>query len=135
VDEHKLGLVLSGDVLFLLQEEPRIVRGPDVVFVDQSREWPQKPGVWCIPPDLVVEVKSPSQSGKFMERKAADFLKAGVRLVWVIDSKRRKVVRYRPGEEPVTLHENDVLDGEDVVPGFRCPVAEVLAPSDWYSRR
>jgi Uma2 family endonuclease len=134
VDEHKLGLALAGGVLFLLQDEPRIVRGPDIAFVDKARGWPQAPGVWCIPPDLVIEIQSPSQSGKFMDRKSADYLNAGVRLVWVIEPRKRKAIRYRAGEAPLTLQESDVLNGEDVVPGFRCPVAEVLVPREWYSR-
>ncbi|HEV3193614.1 MAG TPA: Uma2 family endonuclease [Polyangiaceae bacterium] len=128
VDEHKLGMVLSADTLFLLQEEPRNVRGPDVVFVDKSKPMPRVHGVWFIAPDLVVEVQSPSQRGKFMLRKSSDYLKAGVRLVWVVDPQTRTVVRYRNGEEPVTLQEHDVLDGEDVIPGFRCPISGLFPP-------
>jgi Uma2 family endonuclease len=133
VNEHKLGAVASADTLFLLQEEPRIVRGPDVVFVDKARNMPRVDGVWAIPPDLVVEVKSPSQRGKFMRRKAADYLKAGVRLVWIVDPDTRTVERLRNGDVPRTLSGHDVLDGEDVVPGFRCAVSELFPPvGSWY---
>lgn len=131
VKEHKLGAVFSADTFFLLKEEPRNVRGPDIAFVDKSRPLPDVDGVWCIAPDLVVEVQSKSQRGKFMRRKAADYLEAGVRLVWVVDPKKRAVVRYRLGEEPVTLSETDMLNGEDVVPGFQCLISELfpLGPS------
>jgi Uma2 family endonuclease len=136
VNKHQLGVVISADTLFLLQEEPRIVRAPDVVFVDKSRRVPRVDGVSTVPPDLVIEVKSPSQRGKFMRRKAEDYLKGGVRLVWVIDPRKRTAVRYRNGEQPITLSEDDVLDGEDVLPGYRCPVAGLLPPlGEWYSRR
>lgn len=132
VEEHKLGAVFSADTLFLLQQEPRNVRGPDVAFVDKSRQMPRVDGLWCIAPDLVVEVKSPSQRGAFMRKKTADYLKAGVRLVWVIDPEKRILVRYRNGDEPVTLQENEIVDGEDVLPGFRCAVSELLPPREWY---
>jgi len=124
VDEHKLGAVFGLDTFFLLQEDPRIVRGPDVAFVDKSRPMPTVDGVWAIAPDLVIEVQSPSQRGAFMRKKVDDFLRAGVRLVWIVDPKKRSVVRYRNGEHPVTLSHDDVIDGEDVVPGFRCPIRE-----------
>lgn len=132
VEKHKLGTVFSADTLFLLKEQPRNVRAPDVAFVDKSRALPRIDGVWFISPDLVVEVQSKSQRGKFMRRKAADYLEAGVRLVWVVDPRTRTAIRYRKGEEPVTLEENDVLNGEDVVPGFECPVTELLPPPGTY---
>jgi Uma2 family endonuclease len=133
VQEHKLGSVASADTLFLLQEEPRIVRGPDIAFVDKARLLSRVDGVWAIPPDLVIEVQSPSQRGEFMRKKSADYLKAGVRLVWVVDPNTRTVARLRNGDEPITLNEHDVLDGEDVVPGFRCRVGDLFPPPDsWY---
>lgn len=131
VDAHKLGNVFGLDTLFLLQEEPRIVRGPDIAFVDKSRPMPEVSGVWRLAPDLVIEVQSKSQSGNFMRKKTADFLAAGVRLVWIVDPKTRTVVRHRSGEDPITLREGDVLDGEDIVPGFRCPVADCFMQSGY----
>jgi Uma2 family endonuclease len=124
VEEHELGAVFSHDTFFLLQEEPRIVRGPDIAFVDKSHPIPAVDGVWAIAPDLVVEVQSTSQWDAFMRKKIDDFLRAGTRLAWVINPKTRTVVRYRPGDAPITLRDSDVIDGEDVVPGFRCPINE-----------
>jgi len=80
-------------------------------------------------PDLAVEVTSPDQSADAMAKKARRYLRAGTRLVWVvwplsehIDVWRREVLTG-----PVaTLNIADTLDGEDVIPGFSYPVAELF---------
>ena len=126
VDAHQLGIIVSHDTLFLLQEEPRIVYGPDLAFFDKSNLPRSLEGVCTIAPDLVVEVQSKSQRGGYMRKKATDFLRSGVRLVWVVDPMPHTVMRYRAGVEPVTLRASETLDGEDVVPGFSCPVADLF---------
>jgi len=62
-----------------------------------------------------------------VEEKVDDYLNAGSRLVWVINSRRKTVTLYRPSTNPIILRETDALDGEDVIPGFRCAVAELFA--------
>jgi Uma2 family endonuclease len=56
-----------------------------------------------------------------------EYLEAGVRLVWVIDPKRRRAVLYRSLSEVRELGEADELDGENVLPGFRCTLSDILA--------
>jgi Uma2 family endonuclease len=78
-------------------------------------------------PDLGDEVASPSQTGPSIEEKTTLYLEAGVRLVWIIDPIRRAVrVRRADGTESL-LTEQDELDGEDVLPGFRLSVARLFA--------
>jgi Uma2 family endonuclease len=62
------------------------------------------------------------------EEKLEDFQKVAIPLVWVIYPRRRKAIVYRPGKPPVVLREDDELSGEDVIPGFRCPLREILPP-------
>lgn len=64
-----------------------------------------------------------SQSVKWMDRKVQEYLNAGTRLVWVIDSERQRALVYRSGSEVTFLDKGDTLDGEDVVPGFRLAIA------------
>ncbi len=78
-------------------------------------------------PDLAVEVISPSDDEDEVAEKAQMWLKAGSLLVWTVDPERRTVTVYRPDAEPVTLDENQEIDGGDVIPGFRCRVAEFFA--------
>ena len=80
-------------------------------------------------PDLVVEVKSPSNSNPEMAAKAAMWLSYGSRMVWVADPQPVTVTVYRPNAAPVTLHEDDILDGGDVLPGFTTPRLAFVPPS------
>jgi Uma2 family endonuclease len=56
----------------------------------------------------------------------ADWLNAGTRLVWVVDPDRKLVRVYRRDGSESTVTDDAVLDGEDVLPGFSCPVESVL---------
>jgi len=81
-------------------------------------------------PDLAVEVASPSQNSDEMAAKARTYLRGGTRLVWVVwpSSGHIDVWRHDRSEGPVTtLNTSDTLNGEDVLPGFTYPVAEVFA--------
>ena len=60
-----------------------------------------------------------------MARKISQYLAAGARLAWVLDPETRTAAVHRPGREVIELGEDGVLDGEDVVPGFRLALTEV----------
>jgi len=81
-------------------------------------------------PDLAVEVASPSQDAADMAAKARTYMHGGTRLVWVVWPRSGHIDVWRPGNlaaPATTLHAGDTLDGEDVIPGFRHPVAAVFA--------
>ncbi len=77
-------------------------------------------------PDLAVEIKSPDDEFDDLVKKAEFYLAYGSRLVWLVYPETRIVAVYQPGKAPVTLTENDVLDGYDVLPGFTLPVRDVF---------
>jgi len=54
-------------------------------------------------------------------------LAAGTQLVWLVDPERREIRIYRQDGSLTVLRENDSLDGENVLPGFTCPVAHLFA--------
>ena len=83
-------------------------------------------GFSTIPPDLAVEILSPSDSRRAAARKARRYLVWGTKLVWVIDPEARTVTVHRPGREPRVIGVNGRLDGEDVVPGFVLPVRRLF---------
>ncbi len=126
VEEHALGFAgVEGG--FLLERNPDSVRGPDVLFVGRERLGETDPERWPeFGPDLAVEILSPSNRPGKMAEKLAQYFAAGTRLAWVIDPRKRTARVYRPGRETRVLNEQDDLDGEDVVPGFRCRLADVL---------
>jgi Uma2 family endonuclease len=122
-----LGDVLAGDAGFTLARDPDTVRGPDVAFISRARAPRPTPIAFApLAPDLVVEVLSPSdRQGEALE-KAADWLNAGTRLVWVIDPMRRQARVYRLDGTLSSLDANGTLEGEDVLPGFSCLLSSVL---------
>jgi Uma2 family endonuclease len=77
------------------------------------------------PPLLVVEIRSDTQSRESQRRKARDYIRLGVKMV-VLVLPGESVEVYRPGREVLVLTENDVLDGDDVLPGFRFPFNRIL---------
>jgi len=127
VDTHHLGRVVAGDAGFKLQSDPDTVRGADIAFVSWERMPQQSPvGFPPLGPDLVVEVLSPGDRPGETLAKIADWLSAGTRLVWVIDSERRLARIYRQDGSESMLGAADSLQGEDVLPGFACTLGAVL---------
>ena len=76
--------------------------------------------------DLAVEVLSPGDRPGQVLAKIADWLSAGTRLVWVLDPDRRVARIYRADGSETLVTAEGSLDGEDVLPGFACPLASIL---------
>lgn len=127
VADHDLGGVLAGDAGFKIATDPDTVRGPDVAFVRREREPDRRArGFPALAPDLVVEVLSPHDRPGEVLAKVADWLSGGASLVWVVDPERRLARIYRADGSETIVAAEGVLDGEDVLPGFSCPLASVL---------
>jgi Uma2 family endonuclease len=128
VEQHGLGEVFAAETGFRLARNPDTVRAPDVAFVARERlPSPDLPtGYPELAPDLVVEVLSPSDTAVQVQAKVEDWLRAGVRLAWVVYPDTRSVVVYRSLSEVVVLGEEDNLQGDPVLPGFSCPVADIF---------
>ncbi len=123
----ELGLVYAAGTGFTLARHPDTVRAPDVAFVHRDRlPTPEPIGFPDLAPDLVVEVLSPGDRPGELLAKIADWLSAGTRLVWVIDPERRLARVYRQDGTERIVGVEESLDGEDVVPGFSCPLGAVL---------
>ena len=129
VATNDLGEVYIAEAGFLLTSDPDQVRVPDVAFVRRDRfdEVGDIDGFFPGPPDLAVEVISPNDRYTEVAEKVEDWLNAGTRMVIVVDSRRRVAAVHLPGTEPITLTEQDTLDGGDVVPGWSMPVADIFA--------
>lgn len=127
VTGKRLGLV-GTEIGFRLTRNPDTVRAPDVAFV--ARERLPKEGVPKkfaeFPPDLAVEVLSPEDTASEVLRKVEEYLTAGVRLVWVVDPATQTVTVYRSLQDVKILTTEQELDGGEVLPAFRTPVAELF---------
>jgi Uma2 family endonuclease len=132
VTEQKLGHVLDSSTGFRWPgrraDRPDNVRSPDVSFVAAGRFPDERVPVGFPPfaPDLAVEVLSPGDRRGDLLEKVGEYLDAGSRLVWVIDPETRTAGAYRSLTDVRAIGEADVLDGEDVIPGFACPLKDVL---------
>jgi Uma2 family endonuclease len=103
------------------------LRVPDLTFVATERlPGGVVEGFLDVVPDLVVEVLSPSDSERAILDKVGEYLASRVRLVWVVDPQERRAAVHRSLTAVRAVSEADALDGEDVVPGFRCVLGDVL---------
>lgn len=126
VRKRRLGRVVGLEAGFIVERNPDTVLAPDVAFVSAARVPASQPKFFDGPPDLAVEVLSPSNSKAEIQRKVAILLGAGCRLIWVVDPKGRTVTEYRPHKEESVLTSADSLSGHDVVPGFVLPIQEIF---------
>jgi Uma2 family endonuclease len=126
--KHKLGEIPGADTGFRLCSDPDTVRVPDVAFIctERYRAVERKQAFCEGPPDLAIEVVSPNDTHSEVDAKVKGWLDAGTRMVWVASPAWRTVTVYRSTTDITTLTEKDDLDGEDVVPGFRCRVSEIF---------
>ena len=104
-------------------------RGPDASWVSPERvagldDEQYRTGQVC--PDFVAEIRSPSNTLAYLQRKMEQYIAAGVRLGWLIDPRNRRVTVYRPGQEPELLDDPAILYGEAVMPGFAFRVGELI---------
>jgi len=128
-EEHGLGETFIAEAGFRVEQEPDTIRAPDIAFVATEHLPPDEALDDWFPtgPDLAVEVVSPTDAWMDVEEKVQEYLRAGSRLVWVVDPQARTVHLYRPDRTVQILAEEDTLAGEDVLPGFRLPVADLFA--------
>jgi Uma2 family endonuclease len=131
VREHKLGRVTSAETCYRLWKNPErrgkdTVRCPDVGFVMLERApKPFGPGYVPFAPDLAVEVVSPGNDANEIHEKVLDYLKYGVRLVWVIYPESKTVFVHHPSGSKI-LTVDDMLEGADVLPGFTLAVKDIF---------
>ena len=111
-------------------DAPAKVRKPDVSFIRSERlpanVWTE--GYSSIPPDLAVEVISPNDLAWQVDQKVAEWLGAGVPLVWVVHPEARAVRVHRGDGRVSWLDAENEISGEEIVPGFHCRVASILPP-------
>jgi Uma2 family endonuclease len=128
----KLGLVCDSSTGFWMNN--RNCRAPDVSFISKARlAGLKKPSAEFFrgAPDLAVEVLSPNNSRREMEERLRDFFESGAQLAWIIDPETESAEICRSMTDRRLLGPGGELDGENVLPGFRCKLSELFAPWPW----
>ncbi|MBF2098476.1 MAG: Uma2 family endonuclease, partial [Gloeomargaritaceae cyanobacterium C42_A2020_066] len=103
---------------------------PDISFFSKER----LRGVAELPtgfldgaPDLAIEVLSPGNTVDEIHDKLVEYFENGTRLAWIIHPSENYVLVYRSAQEPDRLLKSfNSLDGEEVIPGFALPLADLF---------
>lgn len=124
---RRLGRISGGDGPYRLFGG--LVRLPDVAYISYDRlpgrKIPKAP-IPDLAPDLAVEILSRSNTAAEIRRKLGEYFSAGVRLAWIVDPKKKTVRVYTSANQSTLLGDGDTLDGGDVLPGFRLPLARIF---------
>ncbi len=126
--KNRLGRVLTNEVGIHVQQSPARSRGADIAFISY-RTLPAgaaPTGFLTFPPDLIVEVLGDKDSISKLREKIDDYLRFGVRMVWIADPRTRSVTLVPLGEPETVVRKNESLDGGDFLPGFSLPVARLF---------
>jgi Uma2 family endonuclease len=117
-----------------LPEDPGRNRKPDLAFVSYERWAKDRPysprgSAWDVVPDIAAEVVSPGDFAEDLLRKVREYIRGGVRLVWVVYPLAREIHAYWPGATSVRVYAaEDDLDAGDVLPEFRTRVGDLFPP-------
>jgi Uma2 family endonuclease len=126
-DETGRGVVLGGEAGIYTRRNPDTVRGADALFISNERYARCGPLVFLdVAPELVVEIRSPGDRPGEAMKKIREYLAAGVDRVWYVDPRRQQVRIYRSPEQMETLGMGDVLEDEEILPGFSLTLAELF---------
>jgi Uma2 family endonuclease len=128
VQQQKLGAMFDSSTAFRMKNGNR--RSPDISFFAKAR----LQGITTLPsgylegaPDLAVEVLSPGNTFEEIADKLEEYFQNGTRLAWVINPMQTYVMVYHSAPEPEKLLRSiDSLEGEDIIPGFTLPVADLF---------
>jgi Uma2 family endonuclease len=128
---RRLGLV-AGEA-GMMKLAPGLVQIPDVSYVSFANlpggKRPRAP-IPNIVPDLAVEVLSPSNTPQELRLKLARYFEHGVRLVWLVDARRRTVEVYTSRTKRTVVKESQTLTGGNVLPGLKIKLRELFAELD-----
>jgi Uma2 family endonuclease len=124
VRANKLGHLVSNDSGVLTERDPDTVRGSDVAFYSYSRipPGPLPQGYLDVAPELIFEVRSPTDRWRKVLEKVLEYFKAGVRVVCILDQMTEAVQVGREEEFPQTLHNSDELHLPDILGDLRVAV-------------
>jgi Uma2 family endonuclease len=127
VRSRNLGVVGAPDALMRLKKGNN--RMPDISYT----AWANLPSAKAhlgrvaeYPPDLAVEIHSPGNTRKEIERKRREYFAAGTKLVWEVDPDARTITVFTDPTAPKVLTMADTLDGGTVLPGFTLPIADLF---------
>ncbi|MEO6397978.1 MAG: Uma2 family endonuclease [Tepidiformaceae bacterium] len=133
IEGKGLGRVIPANVgLQIFANRPQRLPRPDGGFIRAGRlpgdRFPK--GSLKVAPDTVIESISPNELAGYTMQKIQEYLSAGVKLVWVLYPETRSAFVYRIDGTASVIPADAALEGEDVIPGFRCELATIMPPAE-----
>lgn len=126
VREHRLGVVVGGDLMVRILGSNFDARGADIAFYPR-RTIPADTAIAVTDhvPALVVELISPSDRAGDMQEKIDDWRRTGVRLIWYLNARTGTTTVYE-GERVAAVTADETLTGGDILPGFSVRLRDLL---------
>lgn len=126
LQDQGLGRVF-GEAGYKLSENPATWIQPDVSFLKMGRVHATDPdGYFLGAPELAVEIVSPSETARTLNRKVDTLLASGSLAVWVVYADERKVRVFLPDGTSHRLGPDDLLTLPELLPGWEAPVAKLF---------
>jgi len=116
VSKRKLGGVTGADGACRMSEHEVFM--PDVALISSKHLSEEPEELVPVPPDLAVEVKSPSDRKRDLRLKVERYLACGTRLVWLVFPEEQAAEVYTPEGDVETILLDGVLSG-----GACCPAS------------
>jgi Uma2 family endonuclease len=127
VKPRGLGAITGAETGFYIEHNPDTVRAPDVGFIRSDRLPSAKlSSFFDGPPDLAVEILSPSDRASEVIAKVHEWLHAGCNTVWVVDPETETITVHESKERIFELSKSDMLNGGGVLPEFSVLVRDVF---------
>lgn len=125
VEERHLGHVIGNDSGVVTERNPDTVRGADVAYYSYARvpPGPFPQGYLAVVPELVFEVRSPTDRWRQVLAKVVEYLNAGVHVVCVLDEMSQTVRVYTADQPEQVLAASEELALPDVLGDFRVLVS------------
>jgi len=128
VEAQNLGEVMVGEVGLYTQHDPDTVRAADLLFISHERLAKATPGGFLdVAPELIVEILSPSDRWVDVRKKLREYFEIGVMVVLVVEPEEQVISIYRSTTDVQELSLKDMLNIEDVLPGFTLVLADLFS--------
>jgi Uma2 family endonuclease len=127
-NRHVGGRVVGGEAGFQLTDNPDSTCGIDVAYISKALADATPEGSRLIRgvPVLAIEILSPSDDQEAIQEKIDEYLRAGVKLVWIVEPVHKTITVYRPDAAPALFNLNDEISAEPHMPAFKARVAELF---------
>jgi Uma2 family endonuclease len=130
IEDKGSGFGFDSNTMFRLPNGAK--RMPDASWIEEERyralTQEERDGIVPLAPDFVVELRSPTDALDTLKNKMNEYVRAGVRLGWLIDPQTETVTMYQDDASPETLDRPDAVKTDTVVPNFTLPMGRIWDP-------